>query len=152
MNSINVDIEKLTITICGQTKVYQSFELHNVAVTRLLSEEQIWQLINVENKSNTFFLTDLKFAEAKLLNPVISIRQKTFISDLIIVLTNSKVSYESFTSSLWHMLCSLKWNDKTRLFNQLEMLGYYKSNKVKKTNIGDLSMLVKLNLGLDFML
>ncbi len=152
MNSISINTDDLTITICGQTKVYQSFELHNVAVTKLLSDEQIWQLINVENKSNTFFLTDQKFAEAKLLNPVISIRQKTFISDLITVLTNSKVSYESFTSSLWDMLCSLKWNEKTRLFNQLELLGYYRSNQVKKTNIGDLSVLINLNLGIDFML
>lgn len=76
------------------------------------------------------------------------IYSKTFLQQLEEkIMQSNNVSFKDFTKGLWVFLCSLKWNEKIRLFNQLPKIGYYKENEVNsKANIGNINELILLNI------
>ena len=57
----------------------------------------------------------------------------------------SSLTFEEFSSLLWHWLCILKRSHKLDLFNQLKAPFPIKN----KTNIGNLHFLILYNLGID---
>ena len=76
-----------------------------------------------------------------------AIKNKQFIFYLEKKLLVSNLSFKEFDSVLWQFLCSLKWNEKVRLSNQLNkpFLTY------NKTNIGNLRLQIFNTLDIDFM-
>lgn len=76
------------------------------------------------------------------------IYSKTFLQELEQKIEQSNdLSFNDFEKGLWFFLCSLKWNECLRLFNQLPKIGYYKENKVNsKVNIGNINDLILINL------
>jgi hypothetical protein len=74
------------------------------------------------------------------------IYSKTFLTELEQRASKSECTPEEFKKGLWFFLCSLKWNELNRLFNQLPKLGWYKENKACKTNIGNVNDLILLNI------
>ena len=85
-----------------------------------------------------------------------AIKNKIFIQFLENILKESNQTFKDFDSSIWEFLCSLKWNEKVKLYNQLltNKLTYdYEENKLKwrKTNIGNLHYMIIDNLEINFM-
>lgn len=77
-----------------------------------------------------------------------AIINKNFINFLEKKTSVSELSFKEFDSNLWLFLCSLKWNEKVRLANQLEndFLTDY------KTNIGNLRLQILTDLGIYFII
>lgn len=147
MNLIGINIDNHTISISNHTIQYKSFSDHNVAVTEVLTESQIWALISHENSSNSFNIADDKFASLKLSDPKLSIKEKTYINDLHVFLSNSSLTYKEFNDRVTNNISNLTWIDRLRLINQLELI----DSKINTKSDQDIIECIFFNVGIHFM-
>ncbi len=148
MNIISINIDDYTIWVNNYAIQYHTFSDHNIAVTEVLTESQIWTLISHENSTNSFSLSDDKFAFIKLSDPNLSIKEKSFIVDMNTFLSKSILSFREFKDRLTKNVDKLNWIDRLRLVNQLTL----NLNKVHTNDNDQIVTLILYNIGIQFML